>query len=115
MAKIIVKCHAAPGFDAVWAGQRRWPATGTEVETVSEEGDSEGTPDSPLFKLGTRTLTEMEQSGRFSFGISGTIEEIEGIKAENAALKERVAELEAENAALKAGADNGEGNGKKKK
>lgn len=115
MARINIKCHAAPGFDGVWAAKRKWPAAGIDVETIDGDADVEPASVKDVLQICPATLRELEETGRFSFGIAGTLEEVETVRTENAALKARVAELETENAALKAAADNGEGKSGKKK
>lgn len=94
MARIIIKCQAAPGFDGVFRAGRKWPAAGLEVETISAADDVEAEQGGVL-KIGTKTLAALEGDPRFSFGIAGTIGEIEKVRAENEDLKARVAELEA--------------------
>lgn len=96
MARIVIKCFPAPGFDGVFRAGRKWPMTGTEVETIAGEDDVPASETS-ILQVGTKTMAALEADGRFNFGIAGTIQEL-------AALKARVVELEAENAALKAAA-----------
>lgn len=96
MARIVIKCFPAPGFDGVMRAGRKWPASGTVVDTVDAEGDIEVSPESPVLQIGTKTRAAIEADGRFSFGISGTIDEIEAIRAERDALRIQVAELTAQ-------------------
>jgi len=102
MARIVVKCFPAPGFDGVFRAGRKWAASGTTVDTVEAEGDIEVSAENPVLQVGTKTLKAIEADGRFSFGIAGTIEEIEAIRAERDALKAENDALKAENAELKA-------------
>ncbi len=96
MARIVIKCFPAPGFDGVFRAGRKWPSSGTQAETISAEDDVPATEGSVL-QIGTKTLAALKSDGRFSFDVADTVQEIDALKARNA-------ELEAENAALKAAA-----------
>jgi hypothetical protein len=94
MARIVIKCFPAPGFDGVFRAGRKWPMTGTEVETTAGAADIPAA-DGGVLQIGTDTMKALEADGRFSFGIAGSVQELDALNA-------RVVELEAENAALKA-------------
>lgn len=94
MARRIIRCQAAPGFDGCFRAGRKWPARGIEVEITSDQDDVEAKDGQPL-KIGQKTFEALQGDTRFSFGIAGTLEEADELKA-------RVTELEAENAELKA-------------
>lgn len=94
MARIVIKVTAAPGFHGVFRAGRFWPSSGTTVETLTSEDDGPALEDGTL-QIGKKTQAAIEADGRFSFGIAGTIEEIEALRSENEQLKARVAELEA--------------------
>ncbi len=94
MARILIKSFPATGFDGVFRGGRKWPASGTLVETIPGKEDVESVDDQPL-KIGTVTLAALKGDGRISFVPPENIEDIDALKAENETLKARVAELEA--------------------
>jgi len=87
MARIVVKCGPAPGFTGIWRAGRRWPKDGITVDTVTGPDDVEPTGENPVLQVGTKTMKALEDDGRFFFGIAGTIDEIEAIRAERDALK----------------------------
>jgi hypothetical protein len=81
MARRMIRCQAAPGFDGCFRAGRKWPASGIEVEITSDQDDVEAKDGQPL-KIGQKTFTALQGDTRFSFGIAGTLEESDAIKAQ---------------------------------
>jgi hypothetical protein len=95
MARLLIKCHPAPGFSGCFRAGRRWPDSGVEVEVVDSAGDPPPSTDGGVLQIGKNTLELLRGDSRFSLDSTASMDEV-------AALRDRITELEAENAALKA-------------
>ncbi len=115
MARIVIKCFPAPGFDGVFRAGRKWAAKGTTVDTIEGDDDVDVSEANQVLQVGKKTLKALEDDGRFSFGISGTIDEIEAIRAERDALKIENADLKAQVEDLKSQHETSTSHGRHKK
>ena len=49
MARIIIKCFPAPGYDGVFRAGRKWPGTGTIVDTQMRDDAEQSMQAAPFF------------------------------------------------------------------
>lgn len=92
-AKIIVRAHAAPGYDGMFAAGRKWSENPTAYDVSDDEQDR--TDDKGNLVLGTVTLGVLQRHPRMTVSVAEELAGLVGAKQALAAKDVEIAELKA--------------------